>query len=85
MLDIIIITTIVAIEGQIAVAKCTENAWDDGFLEAVLNVREKKLWEQLKSIQCETFPWASVLDILQQSPSTLWGNGAPSFKKDSGK
>lgn len=42
MLDIIIIiTAIVAIEGQITVAKCTENAWDDGFLEAVLNVREK--------------------------------------------
>lgn len=40
MLDIII-TAIVTIEGQIAVAKCTKNAWDDGFSEVVLNVREK--------------------------------------------
>lgn len=40
MLDIII-TAIVTIEGQIAVAKCTETARDDGFSEAVLNVREK--------------------------------------------
>lgn len=40
MLDIII-TAIVTIEGQVAVAKCTENAWDDGFSEAGLNVREK--------------------------------------------
>lgn len=48
MLDIIIITAIVAIEGQIAVAKCTENAWDDGFLEAVLNVREKKIMRAIE-------------------------------------
>lgn len=40
MLDIII-TAIVTIEGQVAVAKCTENAWDDGFSEAGLNVRRK--------------------------------------------
>lgn len=40
MLDIII-TAIVTVEGQVAVAKCTENAWDDGFSEAGLNVRGK--------------------------------------------